>query len=459
MQQLSQKQISIFCSFVFLFLFAFAFIFSFERLNSDAGYYFFYTVNTSWFHIEHGRIVLVLAEVLTVIGSLLHLPLKLIALLYSFNHVLFAGLLAFICFRKFKDKNATLLIAILQFTGLKLSVFTPQFELYYGLGILVFTLSFIKFTNLTKTANSVIYHFAIGLLLVLIFTSHPMAIYCTFVGLLLFFFKKENRSIWILSFGILVFYFIWKQWTVSDYEKNKFNGFSDALKHNVSGFFDLKFIVKCLQFLATYYWDCLILFVSGIYLFIKKTTYKKAVIYILAIKGSLIIIWLMFPPENMTRYIEQVYFPFVFLSCIWLFEFKINRILSVGILCLFIFRISGMIQCGMDNKHRTEQMEYFIELAETQNGSKFYVNEVKMGKVMYEKANWSYGFETLLYSAIYNNKALTITKDDDMEYNNNYIKLGPDDFLFRPFEIIPTSALNQQYFKLENGLYKPLIVP
>lgn len=459
MKMLSFKQITFFCGLTYLFLLIFAFHFFFERLNSDAGYYFFHAVNTQWFHVEHGRFVLILAELLPVLGSNAHLPLKTVAILYSLNHVLFFAILVTICLYKFKNYNSAVLIVMMQFIGIKYSVLTPQFELYYGLGLLIFTFANYQFYLQKSTSLSSTQIIKLGLLLILVFTSHPMAIFCTFVGLAIFFLNQSNKNIWLLSFILLFAYVAWKKWAVSDYEKSKFDGFKNALEFRLNGFFNFEFIRKSIKFLITYYWDCFIIFAFGIYQFIKGKTYLKAIVYLVSIKMALLVIWIMFPPETMGRYIEQVYFPFVFLVCIWLFEYPINRIFLLGVVLLIVIRAGGIWETGNAFQKRTQQMARFVEIAQKSPGSKFFITEKDMGNEMYEKGNWSYGFESLIYSSIHSKKNVSITKDEDLYYKQNHLKLKPTDFLFRPFEIIPTKSLNQHYFKIEDGHYSPLINP
>ncbi len=456
MRLVSLKNTAYFCGIAFSFLLIFACLFYFERLNSDAGYYFFYAVNSESFHIEHGRLVLILAEIMVVIGAWLHLPLKILALMYSINHVLFFGLLVWISLKKLKHQNAAILITLLQFIGLRYSVFTPQFELYYGLSLLVFTLAFIYFLKEKSNPWQPIHFGLVTLFFTLVFTSHPMAIYCTFFALLIFFCNKSFRNTWLIAIGLLILYCVWKKWAVSDYEKSKFTGFSFALSHHLKNFFSIQFLVKCIRFLLTYYWDCFLIFAIGFTIFLSKKKYKKALLYLIAIKVALLIIWLMFPPDTMGRYIEQVYFPFVFLTCLWLFQ-EVISIRLLGILALLLIYKSWVItDAGIEMKKRSTQMAFFVAKAQAQNGSKFFVAETDMGSSLYAKGNWSYGFETLFYAAMNTQKTVSITKDEDLQYNTNFKKLKPSDFLFRPFEIMPYQQLNKHYFKLDTGAYHPL---
>jgi hypothetical protein len=457
MQTVSLKNTAYFCGIAFGFLFIFACVFYFERLNSDAGYYFFFAVNSQNFHVEHGRLVLVLAEIMVVIGTWFHLPLKALAILYSLTHVLFFAALAWVSLTKFKHKNAAILITILQFIGLRYSVFTPQFELYYGLSILVFTLAYLYYLQEKKTPWKLINYGLVALLFTLIFTSHPMAIYCAFVALLLFFYNKSYRKAWLIAIVILLIYIVWKKFAVSDYEKSKFNGFSDALSHNLKNIFSSPFILKCIRFLLTYYWDCFMIFIMGLTTFSMTRKYKKALLYLLSIIGSLLIIWLMFPPNTMGRYIEQVYFPFVFLTCLWLFQEAITLRLLGVLAILIIYKSFSITNVGLELKKRSEQMAYFVAKAQSKKGTKFFVTEKDMGANLYAKGNWSYGFETLFYATMHAQKTVSITKDEDLQYNDNFKKIKPVDFLFRPFEIMQYQELNKRYFKLDTGLYQPLL--
>ena len=457
MQTVSLKNSAYFCGIAFGFLFIFACVFYFERLNSDAGYYFFHAVNSQNFHVEHGRLVLVIAETLVVIGTWIHLPLKALAILYSLTHVLFFGALTWVSLIKFKHKNAAILITLLQFIGLRYSVFTPQFELYYGLSILIFTLAYLYFLQEKKSPWKLVNYGLVAILFTLIFTSHPMAIYCAFVALLLFFYNKSQCNTWLIVIGILLIYLVWKKYAVSDYEKSKFNGFSDAFSHNLKNFFSGSFIKKCIRFLLTHYWDCLILFIMGLEIYLLNRKYKKAILFLFAIKGALLIIWLMFPPDTMGRYIEQVYFPFVFLTCLWLFEQVITLRLLGVLAILIIYKSFTITKAGIELHKRSEQMAIFVTKAQSIKGAKFFVTEKDMGANLYAKGNWSFGFETLFYASMNAQKNVSITKDEDLQYNANYKKLKPSDFLFRPFEIMQYHQLNKRYFNLDTGLYQPLL--
>ncbi len=454
MLSIGRKTNFLFISLSFIALLLFALYFYFERLNSDAGYYFFHTINQKSFHLEHGRLVLALSELLPLLGLYLNLPLKILAVLYSINHVLFFGTLAFTCYYKFKHQNAAIFITLIQFAGIRYSAFTPQFELYYGLALLVFAFAFIAYLQEhQKTWNNKRY-IILSILLMLIFTSHPMAVYCTFVGLTLFFLNRIHKSTWIISIIIFLLYIAWKKAFVSDYEQNKMKVFSDAINaEHLKHFFNWQFVVNVISFLFQYYLDAVLLFFIGLFLFIKNKQYKNLMIYAFGVKISLFIIWLMFQPDSLSRYIEQVYFPFVFLCGIWVFYFRLQTYKLLLISVIVIVRFGLMFQTGWRNEERTMQMAQFTDMAQREIGTQFFVTEKEMGPYWYAQGNWSYGFETLLYSAMHNKKTVTITKQEDLDYNNNWQLLKPNEFLFRPFDRMPIEELNTRYLKLNKGPY------
>lgn len=439
----------------YIFLFWLALRFYFERLYTDAGYYFFHTVNSRFFHVEHGRFVLILAELLPAIGSWCHLPLKVLALLYSINHVLFSAVLVYIVIKKLNNLNAGLLITLIQFAGIRFSIVTPQFELYYGLSILVLLIAFVQHHQLqAKGPGS---YFVMAVLTMLVFTSHPMAVLCFYCAMALLVSVKKDWRLWLLTFILLAAYVVWKKTGISDYEKGKFDVFSNAFSINgIQQLCQWETFGNGFKLLLHNYWDVLMFYLCGIVVLIKAKRYSHLILYIVAMKGIVTIIWLMFTPGSVDRYIEQVYFPLVFISLLWMPIIKLNYRLIALAGIVVVIRAYGMFGTGLRYSGMTAQIKTFVNAAQQQNGTKFYVTELQMGHEFYEMGNWSYGFQTMYYSAIHCNKTVSITKQEDIEYNKNLTKLKTDDFLFRPFDRMPLKQLNHHYFVLDTGYYQLL---
>lgn len=445
---------------VFLWAFIFAGQYFFERLNSDSGHYFFKAYNDGHFRIEHSRYVLGLSQILTVIASWLNFSPKIAAFLYSINHVLLFFSVWVLVLFKYKNANAAMLILLLQFLGLRESVYTPQFELYYGLALLVLWFAIIK-AQLESNKRKIIPQLFASLVLFLVFTSHPFAIICFGVLMLYLFLEYKLKLGYSLLFVsiVLISYLVLKSSFTSDYESGKINQFFHALDAGMlKQFARSDLYTKGFGLLVKYYFDVLLIFVGiSIYIASKKKFYLLS-IYVGSFAAMVFIIWVMFYPGDVDRYLEQVYFPLALLVVFPIIKLKIISpkiyLLFIG---LFVYRI--IIIQNNTNKYveRTATMQRFINQARSSDaGSKFFLTEKEMGKEAYNQANWGYGFETLILSTFDGKAHVTITKDEDLNYNNNLQLLKPNEYLYSQWERIPTDKLKHNKFKLREGNYKLL---
>lgn len=454
-------------SLVFLTALLFALFFYFERLNSDCGYYFFKCYNKGFFQVEHNRFVLAISQILPVMASWLNLPVRVAAILYSLNHVLFFGAIWWLVFRKYKNVTAALMVLLVQFIGLRESVYTPQFELYYGIAFLI--LWFVMINDETpKNRHKFIPHFTSSIVLLLAFTSHPFAFILFFFLLVYLIMEYRKKMVYagiFISFTILAYLLI-KYFFTSEYESGKINQFFYALDHGMlRQFFRSDIYIKGFTLLFKYYLDVLVIFMAGIFWMVNKKEYWLTAHYFVSFFVMLSIIWIMFypNPQGLDRYLEQVYFPLGFVVILPLIRIKIVDVIPwricLGILIVFLFRISLISFKANDYKNRTASMEFLIQKARALNsGSKFYVTEKELGKDLYAAANWGFGFETLVLSCTDGGKPITITKDEDLNFNKNIEKLLPDEYLFSQWEIVKTRQLKKGKFPMQEGLYKLLNV-
>lgn len=440
-----------------LFLIWFALRFYFERLYTDSGYYFYHTVNGSGFHIEHGRFVLALAEFLPRLGLIAGLSLKTLAILYSLNHVLFSLVLCFICWRYLKQYQAALLILLLQFAGIRYTVVTPQFELYYGLSLLVLLQAYLQFAQQDNKSGFV--HYLIVLTLsVFIFTSHPMAIYCLGLSLILFFPLKQNKALYFILALFFLAYYLWKQTTISDYEQGKFSHLGNVLSaEGIKQLVSLHIAGNGIKLLLTYYADIMIISAVGVYFYFKQNGKGMGIVFITGLLILTGLIWLMFPPQTIDRYLEQVYFPLVFSGMVWIVFIRINQYIFILLMSIMVYRSVGMVNTGLHYSGRTRQIGELINNAEGRfQGQRFFITKQSSGDEFYDMGNWSLGIETLIYSAMHKHRTISITKDEDLYYNHNDSLLKPDEFLPRPFDRVSIHSLNKKYFSMDTGRYQLL---
>lgn len=459
-QLVDNKRIqSVFVLTVFAALFVFALFAWFERMNSDAGYYLFRSINKQWFHVEHGRYVLALAELLPLLGTWLHLPLKAVVVLYSVNHVLLFIAAAWISFTATGSLQGPVMLAFLAFAGLHESIFTPQFELYYGL---VFLVLFLVLLNQGFASG-----FSIGRIAALVccaffaVTSHPMALVnfaaALFINELIA--GRKNTRLWIV-FGMgLVLFLWWKKATVSDYEGNKFSTFLEAIRQNkISQLCEKKNWLPGIQILWQVFPDILLCFFISTIAFVWIRKPLILLVYLCSVLFCLLTVWLVWNPDSIvTRYLEQVYNPWVFsvtISMFWLLP-RFPWLILVLLLSL-VFRV-GQFKNGYNKFHnRTLKMDYFISEAAAKGGQRYCLTRTDMGDEAYRMADWSYGFETMVRSKITTGNTISITKDEDLFFEKNDSLLRTDEYLFRQWEREKTSSLNRHYFQMKPGRYELL---
>lgn len=442
---------------IFLFLFGFASAAWFERMNSDAGYYLFHAINKKWFYLEHQRYVLAIAELPALIPVWLGLPLKWVVVAYSLGHVMFFVLASLLAFRISGNKNLMLLIALLGIAGLRESVYTPQFELYYGLVFLL-----LAFAYYISEKPGYLKYSGLAICLIAALTSHPFAVIC---ALFLFIFHQAySGKIWIRDTLIFIFllaiYYFWKKSVASGYESGKIQMFADAFREGrYRDVLQWKNIVSQFVFLIKYYPDVLLFFAAGMVFLMVNKKYVAGFLYFIGILLFLLLVWMLYPaPEALFRYLEQVYFPFVFMALVFVVFVKNTGSKGFRFLVLLCigFRVYFILEAYPVFRERTKMMDRLISAAEKQGGQRFYVVKDQMGERQYNLADWSYGFETLVRSAITADSAMTITKDEDLYFNHNDSLLERDEYLFRMWEREKTSQLNTRYFKLEDGEYRRL---
>jgi len=447
----------LFLTFIMLLIFAAAAWF--ERINSDAGYYLFQIIQNRWYYQEHGRFVLWFAEILPLSGIWLKLPLKTVIQLYSLNHVLFFMAGAWFCWQNTKNIIPPLFISLIAFCGLCESVFTPQFELYYGLVFLVcyYTLyeKYIQLKNMR-------FHQVAAMLFTLFFalTSHPMAVLLWLLLMLL-----ENiqagvfrRKWWFIALIILLIYSLIKKMGASDYEGGKIQWYWEHLQ-NTENWKIWRYFPGGWAILKSYYPDVLLF--SGFILF-QQLINKKWIftaIYLAGIFFFLWLVWMVYFPENPPdRYLEQVYFPFVVAALLPLIFLKKPPIwLTIGFCFALFFRTYIIHQSWKHFSERTQTMDNLIHAAAKKGGQKFIIYPDDIGMEAYQKANWGYGFETLLRAVSEHHKAITITKDEDVYAQGQSATPNEREFLFTYWKRMSSGELNSDYFVFEKGVYQDLI--
>ena len=440
---------------LFFILFIFSIVFFKERLFSDSGYYIYRVIDSGGFAIGLNRFILLFSQILPVIAVNLGLSLKSILILYSINHVLFFYILFLISRYIYKNKVAGLLLILIQTIGIQSGFFTPMFELYYGAGFLI-----LLDVILYKENHKLIDFILLIIITLVALTSHPFT-YFLFGFILLFHFIKYRWQYiyyYLAAIVLVGIVYVFKKYTASDYEQSKTNSIIYLL-HN--GVYDLQYLKSLTIFLLQYYKELLVLMLITTIVFIYKKEYLKTLLYLISFLFLLILINLSYYGFEHSRYQEQVYFPLSFIvvytfvnyvvkNCNAKYQISIYLFSSI----LFYFRINEIRISGNSFTERVDKMEQLIIKCRTLNGNKFIVKINDLVQNNEFEISWSIPMETMLLSGLTpNEKTITICTDDDMDTNDNKLKLKPEEYLMRCWDIREDKSVNKKYFHLEDTEY------
>lgn len=431
-----------------------------ERIFADSGFYIANVINSKFFWIECQRIVLAISQLLPLAGVWLGLDLRYVLILYSLSHVLFFYALFLFVYYGLRDRRSGLLIILSQTVGIIYSFFTPMFELYYGVPLMI---TFYAIWRLNIRASLIT--LLLLILEVLILLSHPLA-FMLFPFLLLYDFRRSKArpvSIYLLMLMVLVGVMVLKAYTMCPYETGKLSWqFNFSENKQYLQLLDPAFYLTLGKFMGRYYGEVLIALLIVIIMLSRRKEWFRLVLVMGTFLAYLFLVCSVYTIDH-SRYMEQVMFPFipiVFIPLIYSYPKEprpgVHYISVLMISALIGYRLFMIYDGSSLFVARVQQMENLIQSARQMGGSKFIVNESNVDKG-YTQLNWSYPLETIMLSAIDGDDlTVTIAPREDYFYEGNQDKLGPQQFLFRRWEIKDYSWLNRRYFHLDPGGYRML---
>jgi hypothetical protein len=442
-----------------LILFALATYLYKARIFADSGFYFSQFINNQSFWIECNRIVLAISQIIPLIGVWTGIQIRYILILYSLSHVVFFYILFLFVYYGLRDRRSGLLIILAQTVGIMHSFYTPMFELYYGVPLMI---TFYAIWRLPFRYNVI---YILLILEVFILLSHPLA-FMLFVFLLLYDYSPKTAKPFKFYIPVILVFIgavIFKSLIMCEYESGKMAWqFNYADNKQYLQLLNPAFYKVFGAFMLRYYSEVLIAFVLVIYMLI----YRKQWFRLLVVAGTFFAyVFLVNSAYTVSpsRYMEQVMFPFVpivFIPLIYGFPLVGRQ----GLLNISILLVSGLIAYRLAVIYsgsdifikRIAQMEQLIEAARQKGGSKFVVSEPIIDHG-YTQVNWSYPIETMLLSAIDGNDiSVTIAPEEDLYFENNNNKIKSNEFIFRRWELKNQSWLNPRYFHLDIGPYRPI---
>ena len=462
------KRDALFLHLVFAGLLVMAFLFSEERLYADAGYYLSRVINGRGFWIEHNRLILFFSQILPWLAVNARLPLKAVIILYSLGHVLYFYLLALIAFYRLGDRYAALALVLVQITGIGQSYFTPQFEMYYGIGLLILFSTLLAKITCRELPRSTVNITLLLILGALVITSHPVNQYL-FLFVLAWDVIKNKRKVdrlHVLLVSLLVLGMIYKWFTFSPYEQGKVGLLLHFRSHkHYLQLLNLHYLSDLVIYLIRYYWDAGLLFLITLIVFIRSKEYSRMLLILIFSGAYLLLVNVTYNGLESGRYMEQVYFPIVFLV-LWPYIDGVVRkpgtviraVTLVMLTLIVVIRPAGIVKAGHHFRERMAQIKGMVAFSRQMPGNKFYIAQATLNQSTMD-FGWSLPVESMLLSAEGSpQRAVSVVTQEDLVAAEKIRYPDPDQFIFTRWEVDDDSYLNTRYFQLTRCVYRPLFI-
>ena len=230
-----------------------------ERMFADASYYLFHAINSQWFHVEHGRTVLGLSQVLPIIGTWLHLPLKVVLVLGSLGHEFFYYSVFLVCLYLLKDKKAAAAVIAVHVIGQLSLYWSPMLEICYGAALAVLFYSILQ-SNKCKDDKWLIFMLVVQWFAMM---SHPENFLLIAIGIVYHFLQNGIQKRIHLGVGIFTLVGVLIEvLTFSDYEKGHTQLIGVEQKASALNLIDLAYLQDVIAIFTNFFFDLILLFVE-----------------------------------------------------------------------------------------------------------------------------------------------------------------------------------------------------
>jgi len=439
---------------IFLLLAIASLIFYKERLFVDSSYYIFKSINEGWFHIEHGRSILALSQILPLLGKAIGLPLQWLLVLYSFGQLLFFYSIFLLLHHHFKMRWAALCIPLIMLIGQKWLYFIPMLEIAWGGLMAILVMAIMRSDRWKDDKWLLIMIFAWWFLL----TSHPLN-YLT-AAILIIYDLSDRKLIKKLHFSLIGLFAaaLFVELIGSDsYENQKVIGFEES---TLQLLVEPGFLLKSLILIMKKYWLIILIGLWSSIRFISKEKWLAAMLW----PASMVAIYLAglyrWDLSQDNWYTEVILQPAVTISSLLfalsLVEKASNRFLTISSWTFGLIFLGYGIAIFYQVKpmqNRTAQIEKIIEAMPAQKGVIQSANFARP----YQSMEWSVPVEALLISACDGaESAVSLVTELDMNYTNHSELLTDSSFLFRRFERMDYEDLDSDYFVFKKSSYQKL---
>lgn len=429
-----------------------------DRLASDTSYYFFKSLNTSAFHVEHDRWVLMLAEWPVVLLSKMNVSLKTIAIAFSVWHILFFYLIGLLVYRIERNSYAWMLFLLLQTIGVMYGFVGPIFEQFYGTALAVWFYAVLRQSKQHTWKQQLL----LCILAAWIMTSHPFNVILLVYLLCLDYIEYRSIKKYTMVIFLFPLYIYFKWVTASEYESGKV-GWIFNLEQNKTYLLmlDPVHIQGRLLYLWSYYWDLILIAVGLVFLLIKQKAFFKLWVFACFLFSMLLLINFGYDIVEYAGYHEQVYFILVPLILIPFMMDEIKKIgnyMRVGVIVFLFgcvaFHFIKQYSYATDFRQKRLLVDVWVKRAQMQPGTKFFV-PFKEYRTKAHYIDWDIPYYSLLHSSLHHfPKQVTIYPLGENQTTTDSI--GENLYWFRSGEVEDIQRLNKNYFRLSSESYQCL---
>jgi hypothetical protein len=442
---------------VFFLLLVGAAVFALERvLFADASFILFRIVNSGSLQIQEQRYGSFITQCVPLFASLLGLPLKTIAVLYSLSFQLFYLAVALMLLYRFREKELAVLMSFYFLLFVSDTWFWMNNEVHQGIAWM-FLLFGVSSAMRKKKTHSVQQTIIFTLLAFLALYTHPLLVFPTsYLWLFL-----SSRNNWVYTRKQTIFFsaillliaaskLYWSNSAASHYDAEKLQGIKDLSFTAAINALHSPLAIEIVRRTITQYWIVPLLFLSGVIVLAVKKVWGLLLLIISYVLIYLVAICLIFT-EFTPFYTESELMPAtIFLAAPFVYFIlpRVNgRVELVLLSAIFLFRIGAITAAAPKWLTRKEWLFNTLEAMREQSITKAVIRETEASKKLL-LLTWGTPTESLLASALQGeNPQRTFVVDQAENFSQ---RMPPDKrTMIGSFEAIPFSALNPYYFRLD----------
>lgn len=425
-----------------------------QRFYADSAYFFFHSINSAWFHIEHSRLLLGFSQLFPIIGYYIGLPLKFLMLSYSMGvELLYYFLFLFLVY-KLKDLAAGICLLLIHLIGQLWLFHAPSLEICHGSALAI------VFYSILRSGKYKDDKWLIFLLLIewLVLFSHPANLFLIpFLLAVDYLNRKWQEGIHTSTITVFILALIVRSLSISDYDRGKLQNSKSVIG---SDLFTVDYWNDIFSLFVEFYPELIVFLVLTVSYFVFSKKYKKMMFLLGSVVVLTVVISAIDRIKDFGFYAEARLSPIVFLV-VFIFLFEVwnqlsSKIKSVALVCFIgvaLFRVYWIFDFGQIFTQREKQLDRLVDYTQTIESSKFLIRTENFEK-KYSSMTWANPIETLLFSAIDGkNSTRTIISEKDINYQDNSKLINDTSFIFRMFELEPHSFLNERFFKLNKSPY------